>query len=95
MNETRAWKEVRGLTENSQCKLCQEQRGLMVIAAAWAKEQNLLDQDMEWYQEKCKRGHVLENYQAKLLWDFEFNLQKVTTSRRPDLMLKEKQTKTI
>ena len=95
MNETRAWKEVRGLTENSQCKLCQEQRGLMVIAAAWAKEQNLLDQDMEWYQEKCKRGHVLENYQAKLLWDFEFNLQKLTTSRRPDLMLKEKQTKTI
>ena len=95
MNETRAWKEVRGLTENSQCKLCQEQRGLMMIAAAWAKEQNLLDQDMEWYQEKCKRGHVLENYQTKLLWDFEFNLQKVTTSRRPDLMLKEKQTKTI
>ena len=33
--------------------------------------------------------------QAKLVWDIEFNLRKTTTSRRPDLMLEEKQTKTI
>ena len=25
MIDTRAWKEVRGLTENSQCRLCKEQ----------------------------------------------------------------------
>ena len=36
-----------------------------------------------------------EDSEAKLLWDFEFNLQKTTTSRRPDLMLQEKQTKII
>ena len=26
MVETKAWKEVRGLTENSECKLCKEQQ---------------------------------------------------------------------
>ena len=33
--------------------------------------------------------------QAKLVWDIEFNLRKTTTSRRPDLMLEEKQTKNM
>ena len=98
MVETRAGKDVRGLTENSQCRLCKEQREtvqhllagckmlasseymarhnrvLMVMAVAWTKEQNLLDQNVKWYQEKWKRGHVLENSQAKLIWDFRFNL---------------------
>ena len=62
----------------------------MVMAVAWTKEQNLLDQNVKWYQEKRKRGHVLENSQAKLIWDFEFNLRKTTTSRRLDLMLEKK-----
>ena len=83
MVETRACKEVKKLTENSQCRLCKEQRetaqhllagckmlasseylsrhnrALMVMAVAWEKEQNLLDQNVKWYQEKWKRGHVL------------------------------------
>ena len=91
MVETRAWKEVRRLTENSRCRLCKEQReivqhllagckmlasseylarhykGLMVMAFAWAKEKNLLDQNVKWYQQKWKRGHVLEYSQAKLV----------------------------
>ena len=50
---------------------------------------------MKWYQEKWKSGHVLENSQAKLVWDFEFNLRKTITSRRSDLMLEEKQAKII
>ena len=62
----------------------------MVMAVAWTKEQNLLDLNVKWYQEKRKRGHVLENSQAKLIWDFEFNLRKTTTSRRLDLMLEKK-----
>ena len=119
MVETRACKEVKELTENSQCRLCKEQRetaqhllagckmlasseylsrhnrALMVMAVAWEKEQNLLDQNVKWYQEKWKRGHVLENSQAKLAWDFQFNFRKKTTSGRPDLMLEEKQTKSI
>ena len=119
MVETRAWKEFKGLTENSQCRLCKEQRetvqhllagckilanseylarhnrALMEIAIAWVKEQNLLDQNVKWYQEKWERWHVLENSQKKLVWDFQFNLRKTATSRRPDLMLEEKQTKPI
>ena len=83
MVETRAWKEIRGLIENGQCRVCKEQRetvqhllagckmlasskylarhnrALMVMAVAWAKEQNLLDQNVKWYQEKWKRRHVL------------------------------------
>ena len=50
---------------------------------------------MKWYKEKWHRGHVLENSQAKLILDLEFSLWKTTTSTRPDLMLEEKQIKTI
>ena len=65
------------------------------MAVAWAREQYLSDQNVKWYPEKWKRGHVLKNSQVKLVWDFEFNLRKTTRSRRPDLMLEEKQMKTI
>ena len=75
--------------------LTRHNRPLKVMAVAWAREQYLSDQNVKWYPEKWKRGHVLKNSQAKLVCDFEFNLRKTTTSRRPDLMLEEKQTKTI
>ena len=52
-------------------------------------------ENVKWYQEKWSRGHVLENSQAKLVWDFEFNLRKTTTARRPDLILEEKEEKNI
>ena len=39
------------------------------MAVAWAKEQNLLDRNVKWYQEKWNRGHVLENSQANLVFD--------------------------
>ena len=88
MVEIRAWEEVKGLTKNSQCRLCKKQRetvqhlltgckmlasseylarhnrALMVMAVAWAKEKNLLDQNVKWHQEKWKREHVLGNSQA-------------------------------
>ena len=67
----------------------------MIMAVSWAKEYNLLDKNVKWYQEKWSRGHVLENSQAKLMWDFEFNLRKRTTARRPDLILEEKEKKNI
>ena len=44
---------------------------------------------------KWSRGHVLEHSQAKLVWDLEFNLRKTATSRRPDLILEEKEKKNI
>ena len=37
----------------------------------------------------------MENSNAKLVWDFEFNFPKTTTSRRPDLVLQDKEKKKI
>ena len=50
--------------------LANHNRVLMVMDGAWAKEQNLLDPNMKQYEEKWNRRHVLENSQAKLVWDF-------------------------
>ena len=47
------------------------------------------------YKERWKRGTVLENGKAKLIWDFEFHLRKTTTARRPDLILEDKKEKCI
>ena len=33
----------------------------MILAAAWAKQQELMDQEAIWYQQKWDRGTVLEN----------------------------------
>ena len=42
-------------------------RVLVMVIAAWAKEQNLLSTNVKWYQEIWNRGHVLENSQATLV----------------------------
>ena len=59
------------------------------------KEYHLVKKEVKWYKERWTRGHVLENARAKLLWDFEFNLQKTTAARRPDLILEDKEKKYI
>ena len=65
----------------------------MILAVAWTKNYNLVDKDVKWYKEKWLKGHVLENAQARLIWDFEFNLRKTTTSRRPVLILEDQEKK--
>ena len=75
--------------KNNRCKQERRDSECMAMGVAWAKEQDLLDLTVKWYWERGNKGHVLENSQAKLVWEFEFNLRK-TTSRRPDLMLEEK-----
>ena len=67
----------------------------MILAVAWAKQQELMDQEAIWYQQKWDRGMLLENDKAKLVWDFEFHLQKTTSVRRPDLLLELKIDKKI
>ena len=42
-------------------------------------------------QGKIVNGQVLDNAQAKLIWDFEFNLRKTTKQRRPDLTLEDQE----
>ena len=75
--------------------LSRHNRALMVMAIAWAKEYGLVGKETKWYKENWARGQVLENSNAKLVWDFEFNLRKTTTSRRPDLVLEDKEKKKI
>ena len=39
--------------------------------------------------------YPLENDHANLVWDFELNLRKTATSRRPDLGLEDKEKKIL
>ena len=75
--------------------LTRHNRALMTLAVAWAKQQELMDQEAIWYQQKWDRGTIWENNKAKLVWDFEFHLRKTTATRRPDLILDFKIDKKI
>ena len=75
--------------------LSRHNRALMILATTWAKCYNLIEADTRWYRERWERGHVLENENAKLIWDFEFKMRKTTKARRPDLTLEDKITKKI
>lgn len=75
--------------------LSRHNRALMIMAVAWAKEYELVGDEMVWYKERWERGTVLENERGKLVWDFEFHLRKTTTARRPDLILEDKENKKI
>ena len=74
--------------------LTRHNQALMILAVAWAKQQELVSQEAIWYKQRWYRGTVPENDKAKLVWDFEFHLQKNTTARRPDLILELKTFKT-
>ena len=67
----------------------------MILAVAWAKEHGLISQDVAWYEQRWDRGTVFENERAMLVWDFEFHLRKMITSRRPDLILETKEDRKI
>ena len=54
-----------------------------------------MERETKWYKKHWVRGQVLENSCAKLVWDFEFNLRKTTTFRRPDLVLEDKERNKI
>ena len=75
--------------------LTRHNRALMIMAVNWAKEYELIGNDVIWYKERWERGVVLENERGKLVWDFEFKLRKTTTARRPDLILEDKEKKKI
>ena len=75
--------------------LTRHNRALMILAVAWAKQQELVGQEANWYEKRWDRGTVLENDKAKLVWDFEFHLRKTTTARRPEFILELKTEKKI
>ena len=45
------------------------------ITEQWAKEHELLGQDVIWYEQHWDRGMTFENDRAKLVWHFEFHLR--------------------
>ena len=59
------------------------------------REYGLVERETKWYKKTWVRGQMLENSCAKLVWDFEFNLRKTTTSRRPDMVLEDKERNKI
>ena len=63
----------------------------MAMAIAWVKKYGLVGRETKWYKENWMRGQVLENTDAKLVWDFEFSFRKITTAKRPDLILEDKE----
>ena len=75
--------------------LARQNRALMVMAVARAKEYGLVGRETKLYMKKLVRGQILEGSTGKLVWDFEFNLRKTTTSRRPDLVLEDKERNKI
>ena len=68
---------------------------LMILAVAWAKQQEVVSQKAIWYEKWWDRETVLENDKVKLVWDFNFHLRKTTTSGRPDMILELKTDKKI
>ena len=75
--------------------LTRHNQAVTIFAVAWAKQQELVGQEAIWYEQRWDRGTVLENDKAKLMRDFEFQLRKTTTARRPDLILELKTDKKI
>ena len=75
--------------------LTRHNRALMILAVTWAKEHKFIGADTVWYKERWKRGMVLENLKVKPVCDFQFNLRKTETARRPDLRLETKYQKQI
>ena len=47
--------------------LTRHNRTLTILAVAWAKQEELMDQEAIWYQQNVDRGTVLENNKSKLV----------------------------
>ena len=61
---------------------------LKILMVAWCKENELMERDQPWYRIKWEQGAVLENEHVKMSWDFEYNMRKDSTARRPDVTIK-------
>ena len=73
--------------------LARHNGALIILAVTWPKKYKLIGVDTVWYKKQWEQGIVLENNKAKLVWDFQFNLQKTETARRSDLILETKDEK--
>ena len=70
-------------------------KALMILCVEWSKVHGLMPEEAIWYKENWKQGHILENDEMKLSWDFEYAMRATTTARRPDATLEYKYQKQI
>ena len=68
---------------------------LMVLAVEWCKMNGLIPKETNSYNVKWCRGTVLSDGERKMIWDFEYQMRKTTTARRPDLILEDNMEKKI
>ena len=68
---------------------------LIVLAVAWAKKYEIIEESRVWYKEKWEKGKYFENMKGKLVWDFEYKLRQSSSARRPDLKPEDNKTKRI
>ena len=54
-----------------------------------------MERDQAWYKVKWEQGAVLENEHVNISWDFEYNMRKESTARRPDVTIEYKERKVI
>ena len=53
---------------------------LKILMVAWCKENELMEHEQAWY---------------KVKWDFEYNMRKESTAKRPDIPIEYKERKVI
>ena len=66
-----------------------------ILMTAWCKENELMKDDEPWYKVKWSQGEVIENEDVKMTWDFEYQMRKESTARRPDVTIEYKEQKRI
>ena len=54
----------------------------MVIAVAWMKKYEPIDENAVWYNEKWEKGKILENDKGKLVWHFEYKMRQSSLAGR-------------
>ena len=93
--ETRAWKANRGLhVESEKCRIRRQAKETIMhwlseckglAATEYLKRYNKIN--TVWYKERWNKGTAIENDECKLCCDFEYDLHKTTSARRPDVTL--------
>ena len=68
---------------------------LKILMVAWRNENELMEQNQAWYKVKWGQGAVLKNGHVKISWDFEYNMRRESTARRPDVTIEYKKRKVI
>ena len=70
-------------------------KALSIFAFEMGKKCGLITDILKWYKFKWEENKVLENYEWKILWEFQYHGRKENANRRPDLTIENKLEKKI